>query len=389
MKIAFSTMGDERWVAGEVIVRNLLLTIRELGLPDVTLTMLAHESANRELIQTRYSADEYLYYPKPRRFTAEWVATRISARVLHADRVLERFMQRHGIDVFFGSCLEYPYHRAATLSWIPDFQHKHLPALFSAEERQHRDRAFAHTAQVSSRVILLSHAVAADFTAQFPRQASKARVLSPITRVPPRVYDADPAAAASRYHLPERFFYVPNQFWAHKNHERLFEAVRDLRDRGTSVNVVCTGYPVDYRNPTHFAGLWEKIARWGIGSRVTYLGLIPHDDVLALVRQSICVVNPSTFEGWGIGIDEARSVGKRILASSVPAHREQAPPATIYFDPQSTADLAAKLSQIWVEATPGPDAELEAAARAALPGRLREYGRNFVEVAREACRDRN
>jgi hypothetical protein len=47
---------------------------------------------------------------------------------------------------------------------------------------------------------------------------------------------------------------------------------------------------------------------------------------LLLEDGSICVINPSKF-GLGIGIDEARSVGKRILASGLPSHSEQNAPA--------------------------------------------------------------
>jgi glycosyltransferase involved in cell wall biosynthesis len=386
MKIAFLIIGDDRWMAGEVILRNLLLSIRELGLDDVKLTLVTPEGGDRDRIQSRYAPDEFLYYPLPTRFSAAWFSNRVSTRFLQRDAVLDPFLRRNGVDVLFGACFSLRYPSVATLTWVPDFQHVHMPEMFSPQERAERDHTFEETARISTRVILLSRAVAADFQTRVPLYASKARVLSPITRVPERIYDGNPADVARRYHLPEKFFYLPNQFWAHKNHERVFAAIRDLQARGTEVNLVCTGFPGDYRNVGHFAALWEKIARWDVGRRISYLGLIPHDDVLGLVRQSICVVNPSKFEGWGIGIDEARSIGKRILASDLPSHREQDPPSTIYFDPESPEDLSAKLLDVWKAAAPGPDRQLEQAARSALPGRIRRYAEAFVSVAREAAR---
>ena len=209
-------------------------------------------------------------------------------------------------------------------------------------------------------------------------------MLSPITRVPARIYDQDPRAVLARYHLPEKFVYLPNQFWRHKNHQLMFEAVKDLDQQGVPVSVVCTGYPSDYRDAGYFASLWESLSRWGIRDRVIYLGLIPHDDVLSLIRQSACVVNPSRFEGWGISIDEARTVGKSVLLSDIPTHREQDPPKATYFDPASKDDLVAKLAAVWNNSTAGPDHELERAARASLPGRLRSYAERFVSIAIEA-----
>jgi glycosyltransferase involved in cell wall biosynthesis len=126
------------------------------------------------------------------------------------------------------------------------------------------------------------------------------------------------------------------------------------------------------------------VSRWNIRDQITYLGLIPHDDVLRLIRQAICVVNPSRFEGWGISVDEARSVGKRVLASALPSHIEQAPPAAIYFDPRNGEELEERMKEIWTDASPGPDRALEEAARTELPRRLTNYAEAFIAIAREA-----
>jgi glycosyltransferase involved in cell wall biosynthesis len=147
---------------------------------------------------------------------------------------------------------------------------------------------------------------------------------------------------------------------------------------------VCTGHTFDNRNPRYFAELSEKLSLWDLRSHVLYLGLIDHDDALALMRQSLCVLNPSLFEGWGYSAEEARSVGKRTLLSDIPAHREQSPPKGAFFDPHDCTELADKLEEIWKDCEPGPDNELEARARAAADERMRCYGAGFLRIAREA-----
>ena len=59
-------------------------------------------------------------------------------RVGYSHRVVDA-LKRHEVDVLFGSCLLARYPTVATLSWIPDFQHVHLPSLFSEQERADRD----------------------------------------------------------------------------------------------------------------------------------------------------------------------------------------------------------------------------------------------------------
>ncbi len=385
MKIALSAMGDERWMAGEVIVRNLLASVRELNVPDVTMSLVAPAGSDEGRLRQRFAAaDEFLFQPVVRRFSPTWFKGKLTARLLESDRATSDFLLSHGIDTLFGSTFQLRFPGIATLSWIADFQHVHFPQMFDEAERAFRDRAFGAALRLATRVILLSEAVAADVRAFYPAHAAKARVLSPITRVPPGLYERDPRSVVTTYNLPDKFVYLPNQFWKHKNHGLLFEAVRLLNERGVRVTVVCTGYPGDYRNMSYFTQLWENVSRWNIRDQIIYLGLIPHADVMALIRQSVCVVNPSLFEGWGIGVDEARSIGKQVLASDIPSHREQSPPRATYFDPGNLDELATKLADIWKASTPGPDRALEEAARAALPGRIRDYAEKFLSVAREA-----
>jgi len=385
MKIALSTMGDDRWMAGEVIVRNLFASVRELNRPDVKMSLMVAAGTDEARLRQRYAAaDEYLFHPVARRLSPTWFKEKLTARLLESDRATSDFLLSRGIDTLFGSTFQLKFPGIATLSWIADFQHVHFPQMFDQAERDFRDRAFGAAIRLATRIILLSQAVADDVRTRYPAHASKARVLSPITRVPSRLYDQDPRATVTTYNLPEKFFYLPNQFWKHKNHGLLFEAVRVLKDRGVRASVVCTGYPGDYRNMSYFTQLWENVSRWNIRDQIIYLGLIPHDDVMALIRQSIGVVNPSLFEGWGIGVDEARSIGKQVLLSDIPSHREQSPPKATYFDPEHLEELATKLGDVWNASAPGPDIPLEEAARAALPGRIRAYAEKFLSVAREA-----
>lgn len=186
--------------------------------------------------------------------------------------------------------------------------------------------------------------------------------------------------------MPEKFFYLPNQFWKHKNHIIVFEALRILQKQGIKPFVVFTGNPVDTRNPMHFAFLMEKISEWNLRDQVAFLGLVPHENVYHLLRQSICVLNPSLFEGWSTTVEESKSVGKRMIISNLPVHLEQDPPLTEYFDPHSAEELAEKLAQGWQNYVPGPDQALEEKAREAFPLRMQEYAERFVAIASEAAK---
>jgi len=388
LKMALHAMGGVSWTAGEIYLRNLCYSLRHMGPKELRTSFLVAEElhATRDCAHT-IEADDVLVYHRPRRWTPLWGINALTRRLWSRDIVMEGVLREHGINVVFGPTLVDEYPRIATLAWIYDFQHLHLPSMFNDEERLCRDKVFHQCARTATRIIVDTESTRKDFASFAPQYVGKVRALSPISYIPDSVYDSDLGSLLKVYHLPKKFMYLPNQFWKHKNHEIVFRAVKGLKDRGVRVSVVCTGNPVDYRHSTHFAALFEKLSRWNIREEVLYLGLVPHDHVLLLMRQSLCVMNPSLFEGWGITVDEARSLGKRVLLSDIPVHREQSPAKAAFFDPHDCDDLMEKIGQIWRDVRPGPDVELEAEARRDLPSRISAYAEVFTEVAREAVEE--
>jgi glycosyltransferase involved in cell wall biosynthesis len=145
---------------------------------------------------------------------------------------------------------------------------------------------------------------------------------------------------AKAYNLPENFFFMPNQFFRHKNHFLVLEAVVLLRERGCNVVVVASGKPDDPRNPDHFASLCDRLDILNLQNEFRILGLIPYEHIAHLMRASLALLNPSLFEGWSTTVEEARSLGVPMLLSDLPVHFEQAASNAIFFDRTSANSLA-------------------------------------------------
>jgi len=276
---------------------------------------------------------------------------------------------------FFGWRLPIP-----ALAWFPDFQHVKLPGLFSPIVRWRRDLGFR--AQIASgRCILLSSESAlADFRAAYPRASNAVAVARFATEPSPDLLTADAAAVIAEYRLPERFFYLPNQFYHHKNHRLVIEALTILKQRGVDVVVAASGSTVEPRKTDYFSGLMREVAERGIETNFRYLGLIPLAHVYALLRSSMALINPSRFEGWSTTVEEAKSFGVPMILSGLPVHREQAGASARYFDVDDADALAGHLAA--VSQSPEP-----AGVRNLLPGldkRVAAFAADFV-AAVERC----
>jgi glycosyltransferase involved in cell wall biosynthesis len=345
--------------------------------------VLGEPSPTTEAYMRNTDADGVVAYTPPARSSVSRIASAALIRLKSYNLTLERALRERGVQVLVSETVAWQLGKVANVCWLWDFQHVHLPELFSQTEVALRERRFTRTLRLADR-ILATCSVERDACEFAPAYAAKIRVIQPLTQVDSSIYGRDPREVVSRYKLPAKFVYVPGQFWLHKNHRRLFEALHVLAQRGVRPHVVLTGGTLEYRDPQHFSTLMQYIATNQLQEQVHYLGSVPRDDVFDLIRQSMCVVNPSLFEGWGYAVDEAASVGKRILASDIAAHREQAPPACEYFDPLDTEALAAKLAHVWETAQPGPDVELERCARARQPERVQAFGTALYAALCEA-----
>ena len=234
-----------------------------------------------------------------------------------------------------------------------------------------------------ARTLVFSSASAeADFRRFYPAAQVRTEVLHFHTNAVPAWFEGDPLAVQKQFHLPARFLLVSNQFWQHKNHGVVLAALALLRDRGSVVEIVCTGHPSDYRNSDYFNSLLRRIHELGLAPQIHLLGLIERAEQIQLMRRCLAVVQPSLFEGWSTVLEDARALGKTVIASDLDVHREQQPPGVRFFARTSAEDLAGVIAALLPELEPGPDHGREEAARAAVEQALLGYGRRFLEIVR-------
>jgi glycosyltransferase involved in cell wall biosynthesis len=383
-------------MAGYTYLQNLLKAIR---LSDKQIEICLLQRADENVLSAPARgladlADQVLECPTRhlRRWSSEWAQAQIYGKVLRRERpdsTLNDCLDAKHVDVVFGSWWQYPrsfvFPSVGQCAWIHDFQFVHLPQFYDAETLQATRRGILGTLDVAGRVVVSSRDALKDLLSLSPGSAEKTRVLPFVAEIPDQTYACDPDFVVRQYHLPKKFIYLPNQFWQHKNHGLVLEALRILSRRGVRPNIVCTGLPHDSRMGTYFADLLKQVSEWGLHDQLRFLGLLPVDHVKALMRQAICILNPSLFEGWSSTVEEAKSLGKRLLLSDLAVHREQDPPATVFFEPRDPEDLAQKLQTIWQDCPPGPDPELEGMARQSLPSRMRRFGEAFLGIARDAA----
>lgn len=232
------------------------------------------------------------------------------------------------------------------VAWIPDFQHLNFPDFFSKKEIKKRNRNITRLAYYCPYIIFSSNNSKSDFEKFFPDYKCKTYVYSFHTVLESEFQIKDFSYIKNKYDLPEKFMYLPNQFWIHKNHITVFKALARLLQQGHEVSLICTGSTSDYRNREHFKKLNQFIQNHQL-SNIKVLGLIPREDQLNLYYYTHAVIQPSLAEGWSSIVEDAKAFNKTIILSDIPVHREQNPMKAVFFNPLDYKELTSIIKDIW------------------------------------------
>lgn len=380
MTIALNEIGGGDWTGGITYRLNLVTALQ--GHPEFDMKQLyLLVSDQQKAEQFPIAKDQVIVVPKPNgKLQSLWYT--FNRKYLNKDLAVAKVAKQHNLDAIF------PFYqkagRAKSIYWMPDFQFIHLPHLFGDAAVRSFNAKLPRYFNLAKLIVLSSEDAQKDFKTFSPEFLDKTRVMRFVARVPQAVYSEDWEAVRLQYNLPERFIFLPNQFWKHKNHGVVFKALKVLKDKGLKPFVVMTGNPVDVRNPMYLASLLEEINLLGVRDQVAILGLIPHNMVYSLIRNSAFVINPSFFEGWSTTVEECKSLGKRMILSNLNVHQEQSPAKSRFFDPDNVQDLAEKIEEFWMDGTPDIDLELESESRSNYPGRSKDFAERFLAIIKEA-----
>ena len=148
----------------------------------------------------------------------------------------------------------------------------------------------------------------------------------------------------SSYNIERGFFFYPAQFWPHKNHVRILQALKILRDRGKFYKVVFVGG--DKGGLKHINIMIDKLQ---LTDQVKILGFVENDHMAILYRACATVVVPTYFGFTNIPPIEAWYFDKPLIYPS--CFKGQVQESALLFDPDEASELADSMTQSLLPST--------------------------------------
>ncbi len=380
-RIAFIGVVSKEWMGGFNYFKNLLFALHTFKAQEIELYVFVGtktENAVKEMFAQYATVIEHAMFDT--KSFASYLQ-KIEKKIFKSNYFLERLLKKHRISILSHASIVY-LNSCKTINWIPDFQYLHLPQMFSDQEVQARNESYLHLIKHSDKIILSSYDAYNDYKSVAPEYLHKAAVLQFVSQPDKTYFDIqenEKNDILRKYQLPEDFYYLPNQFWKHKNHMLVFESIKMLRDEKTEICLACSGHLHDHRHEKYIDELKEFIYTHRLENNIRLLGLIDYEDVFKLIKFSKAVINPSLFEGWSSTVEECKSVQKNMILSDLKVHQEQYPEAT-FFNRNDALALKNTLCSYTLEGTHIPENSLET--------RTKSFAETYAAIVQEVLNDR-
>jgi glycosyltransferase involved in cell wall biosynthesis len=276
------------------------------------------------------------------RFVGRQTARALGLQAVGADDYLRRpdldeLLRRNRIDlVWYPSAWECPTLEVPYLTVVWDLQHRlqpFFPEVSADGVWENRERRFS--------TVLRRAALVITGTEVGRREIEQFYGVAPANiRIMPHPTPSFGAVAPREAPSADYLFY-PAQFWAHKNHLNLLEALRLLRDRGEPLKLVLTG-----ADKGNLAFVREAIARLGLEGGVELAGFVSRDELVAFYRGAVALTYVTFFGPENLPPLEAFALGCPVIASDVPGAREQLGDAALFVDPRRPEHIADAVSSL-------------------------------------------
>lgn len=343
-KVGFFLIPTTKWVGGINYFKNLFDAINEVIDPSLEILIFLPKNISKEMLDM-LNLDELnvkiIRTSMLQRYSFYWLVWKLVRKFFNSDIAALPLCIYQGISIISHSDFA-KIPGIKIINWIPDFQHNHLPQMFSASEIKARHKEYSRLIYGAHKIIVSSHDAAKDLARFYPNKKGDIFVMPFACRVPDFYWtlaEKDWQSISNKYKIQRHFFYVPNQFYKHKNHFILVDAVRILKNRGINIQIVLSGATFDPRDEGYFPKFQRYISDQNCEDSFQILGFIDSKDIFSLLRFSLAIINPSRFEGWSTTVEECKSSGKIAVVSNLAVHCEQMPEALMF--PPDNADLLA------------------------------------------------
>ena len=104
--------------------------------------------------------------------------------------------------------------------------------------------------------------------------------------------------------------------------------------------VVFTGKTSSIRGNEYFTKLKNFITENNLANDIVITDFVERNEQLILMKKSIAIIQPTTFEGWSTVIEDGKALNQYIIASNIKVNMEQIQENVSFFNAEDSNELS-------------------------------------------------
>ncbi len=271
-----------------------------------------------------------------------WFIRKIFFKVFKKDYFLIKFLEKNKFKFLTHSVSLGNQKKISVVNWIPDLQPFFLNKNFKKKEISKHYNQFLDFYKFSDTLIFSSNTEKKKFKKIFKiKDDNKIKVFNNIPSLINEKKIISKKKLFKKFNINKNFFFIPNQFWKHKNHILLFKSIKSLKLKNTQF--IFSGQMDDYRDLNYIDILKTFIKENDLNNFIKILGNINYSEVVSLIIHSKALINPSNYEGWSTSVEEAKIYKKNLILSDIDTHLEQVKNREFFFKKNNEKSLSKKI----------------------------------------------
>lgn len=206
-------------------------------------------------------------------------------------------------------CTPLPGARSRSVVVVHDIMFRHYPAYVSPAKRLILDLSYRIVQKRADGVIFISKDSERDFIRTYGEPRRYTTIYNPVV-----LKGASPDTVRTVGPMGKPYVIANFHYYPHKNLEGLLRVFDQLHAVWPDLQLVFTG-----NKPPQFD---ELIRQSKSPEAICHLGFLPKEQVMAVVRDAAFFMSMSQFEGFNMSAAEAALLGKPLILSDLPVHRE-------------------------------------------------------------------
>jgi len=300
--------------------------------PDTTVTLFSPKSKPNDRTKAFFDNTSYNLYEGGGAAWRTWS--------------IYKDINKHHVDIFHGLSHQIPFSserlECKTVVTVHDLIQRIRPRDFPAVDRMIYERKCKYACANADQIIAISENTKQDIMKYYRTSEDKIKVIyqSCARQFSEDVDESDVLEATELFSLPEEYYLYVGSVVPRKNLLAIVDAMAKIpkKDR---IPLLVIGSGRKYMGKVVRAIEKQKLGDW-----VDFLGDVPFRLFPAIYKQATALVYPSLYEGFGIPVIEALSIGTPVITSNTSSMPEAGGDVSMYVDPSSQAELVKAMLEV-------------------------------------------